>query len=170
MVLDTFVCVCVYKYMLFLEAARRCLGSGKNSRIFMSSDDSKTHLCQNGSQRKNVLGHLREGNCLSWSSPKCVKFMIWYQVSKKAAQRLLRFFVCLSGDVLILHNNVGTWDFILSHVSFYILAFYSKKKKKKELSGFQGILCYWHDELLWKSIILISASPVDMTRTYAFSL
>lgn len=140
MVLDTFVCVCVYKYMLFLEAARRCLGSGKNSRIFMSSDDSKTHLCQNGSQRKNVLGHLREGNCLSWSSPKCVKFMIRYQVSKKAVQRLLRFFVCLSGDVLILHNNVGTWDFILSHVSFYILAFYSKKKKKRSCQGFKVFL------------------------------
>lgn len=132
--------------MLFLEAARRCLGSGKNSRIFMSSDDSKTHLCQSGSQRKNVLGHLREGNCLSWSSPKCVKFMIRYQVSKKAVQRLLRFFVCLSGDVLILHNNVGTWDFILSHVSFYILAFYSKKKKKKgvvRVSRYSLLLAWW---------------------------
>lgn len=54
---------------------------------------------------------------------------------------------------------------IILYISFLL-----KEKKKKELSGFQGIPCYWHDELLWKSIILISASPVDMTRTYAFSL
>jgi len=28
------------------EAARRCLGSGKSSSIFMSSDDSKKYACQ----------------------------------------------------------------------------------------------------------------------------
>lgn len=144
MVLDTF-CVCVYKCMLFLEAARRCLGSGKKSSIFMSSDDSKTHVCQNGSQKNKCYRSLKRRKLFILIFTKmCQIYDMISGVKKSSAEiaEILGLFVrrCFDPSQQCGYLRFHLISCITLHISFLLK---EKKIGIVRFSRYSLLLAWW---------------------------